>query len=159
MYLPLLHTHSALRWVALALLVAGSLAALSAWLGKKPLAKSHEKLGLFAMIALDVQTTLGLVLYAVSPLLTAFFGDPKANMKVPGLRFFAVEHATLMLLAVAAVHVGRILSKRAPDAGKARPLAVGLTLSLVLVLAGIPWPGLPHGRPLLPGPRAAASSV
>jgi len=75
---------------------------------------SGEGWGLFFMITLDLQLLLGLVLYFVlSPFTTQALNDFGAAMRNAPLRFFAVEHVTLMLAAVILVHVGRVLARKA----------------------------------------------
>jgi len=76
-------------------------------------------------------------------------GSLRAAMGVPTLRFFSVEHPTVMLLAVVAVHASSALSQRASASeGRHRLWALGLLVAMGLVAVGIPWAGLSHGRPL-----------
>ncbi len=61
-------------------------------------------------------------------------------MKQAEPRFFAVEHTTLMFLAVVCAHVGGALSRKGrTDQMKYRGAAIAFTLSLLLMLGGIPW--------------------
>jgi hypothetical protein len=63
------------------------------------------------------------------------------------LRFFGLEHAFYMILAVVFGHLGSALSKRAPDdKAKYRRAAIWYALSLLMIFLGMPW-----FRPLLPG--------
>ena len=58
-------------------------------------------LGLLFMVALDVQMLLGLLLYLVlSPLTTELTRNMGAAMGDPALRFWAVDHAATMFVAV-----------------------------------------------------------
>ena len=102
------------------------------------------------MIALDLQVLLGLVLYgALSPFTAQAMQDFGAAMRNPSLRFWAVEHFTLMLLAAIVVHVGRVLARKTSDTGKKRMrLLVCFAIALLLIFIGIPWPGTANGRPL-----------
>jgi hypothetical protein len=69
-------------------------------------------------------------------------------MKDPDLRYFAVEHGAVMLLAVVVVHVGRVLVKRA---GSPRTGHLATTLyasvALALIFLRTPWPFLEPSRP------------
>jgi hypothetical protein len=106
--------------------------------------------GLALMVSLDVQMLLGLLLYFVlSPFMAAIRNDFGAAMRNSGLRFFAVEHLTLMLGAVVVAHVGRGLARKAPtpDAKRMRML-ICFGIATVLMALGIPWPGMASGRPL-----------
>jgi cytochrome c553 len=65
------------------------------------------------------------------------------------LRFFLIEHAVSMLLALIAAHVGRVRMRRAttgPD--KHQRTASSVLIAFLCILVGIPWPFLPYARPL-----------
>ena len=139
LYAIFLILHSWLRWAVLgagiAALVRGGSADGSA--------------GKWYTILLDTQMLLGLLLYfALSPLTSAALGDFGAAMRTPQLRYFAVEHVVGMLIAITLAHVGRSRVKKAPTARKARTAAIFYGLSVIALLASIPWPGMPAGRPL-----------
>jgi hypothetical protein len=101
-------------------------------------------------MALDVQLLLGLLLYLVlSPFTAEAMRDFGAAMKSPGLRFFAVEHVTMMFAAVILVHVGRVLARKAASpAAKRTRMFVCFGLATILMIVAIPWPGMASGRPL-----------
>ena len=147
MYLTTLLLHSWIRWVAL---VAGAGATFAA-LGTDSTAVSRaERWGRIFMIALDMQMLFGLLLYGMlSPYTSAAMKDFGAAMRDPVLRFWAVEHLTMMLSAVILVHVGRVPARQAVDAQKKRTrLLVCFGVAFLLLLLGMPWPGMVVGRPL-----------
>lgn len=153
MFYPFLKdTHSILRWVvlltalwALARVWAGLLKH-SAWSKKDRIA------GLAFSSSLNLQFVIGIVLYGISPLTKAAMTNFGAAMKDGMLRFYAVEHPTMMFLAVVLAQVGFSLSKRhGDDRGKFVRAAIFYTIAFVLVLAAIPWPFSKYARPLLPG--------
>lgn len=150
-YLFLKNIHNLLRWLVIfscfwALWrVWGGLAARSVWTKKDRLA------GLIFTSVLNVQFLIGLVLIGISPLMRSAMLDFGATMKNSSLRFFLVEHPVMMLLAVIIAQAGFSMSKRVPDDHKKFARAtIMYTISAVLILAAIPWPFLPHGRPLFP---------
>jgi hypothetical protein len=148
MYSTLLTIHSWIRWFAL---VAGVGTTLAAVTGRVQGASSPaDRWGLFAMMALDIQMLLGLLLYlAVSPNMQPILADFGAAMKDPTSRFWAVEHLATMFAAVAIAHVGRVLARKAATpAAKRTRLMVCFGLSTILMIIGMPWPGRPGGRPL-----------
>ncbi len=136
MYNGLLHAHSGLRWVVLILLSAAIFNAFSkkksgAWTAK------DKKITLFAMIFTHVQLVIGLVLYFISPKVSFAEGFMKDTL----LRFYAVEHISLMLIAIALITVGYSKAKRAgSDAKKFGAVATFYLIGLILILASIPWP-------------------
>jgi hypothetical protein len=151
MYALVLLIHSWLRWMVV---LAGLFAIGSAVSGiakKRGWSAMDDRAGLFFTIALDVQMLLGLVLYfLLSPLTRAAMGDFGAAMGDSLLRFWAVEHVFGMLVGIALAHRGRSRVRAIQDtAKKHRVAAVFYTLALIAVLASIPWPGMPAGRPLL----------
>jgi hypothetical protein len=151
MYTTVLALHSWIRWIALIAAVGTTLAALR---GKVAGANSlADRWGMIAMMVLDTQMLLGLLLYFVlSPNTKAIMENFGAAMKDPALRFYAVEHTVTMFAAIAVAHVGRVLARKAasPVAKRTR-LLICFGLSTVLIILGMPWPGRPGGRPLFRG--------
>ncbi len=141
-YVLLRGIHNVLRWVVLVVAVA---AIAGAWHGvfKKRAFEAGDRLRTVGYVAvMHLQLLLGLVLYAQSPIVRAAFQDFGAAMGNRTLRFFAVEHITMMILAVIVVQVGSILAKRADeDEKKHKRAAICFTLGLVFILAGMPWAG------------------
>ncbi len=148
MYPTLLAIHAWVRWIAL---VGGVGTTLAAVTGRVQGTNSPaDRWGLVAMMALDIQMLLGLMLYlAVSPNMRPILADFGAAMKDPTLRFWAVEHLATMFAAIALAHVGRVLARKAATpAAKRTRLLVCFGLSTMLMILGMPWPGRPGGRPL-----------
>jgi hypothetical protein len=139
MYAIVLSLHNVLRWLVLVAGVLAVVEAIRGWTGARPWRIGGA--GRLFPISLDVQFLVGVLLYAVlSPTTRAAFADFGAAMRAPQLRFFAVEHAVLMVLALVAAHLGKVLApKAADDAGRHRRAAVWYGLALLLVLAGMPW--------------------
>ncbi|MDX1414914.1 MAG: hypothetical protein R3293_12035 [Candidatus Promineifilaceae bacterium] len=147
MYNLILIIHNLLRWLVLIFGVLAVIRAFYGWFGKKARAEIDDRLGLGFTVSLDIQLLLGLLLYFFfSPITRTAFQDFGAAMADADLRFFAVEHILMMVIAVVLVHIGRALSRRADsDAGKHKKAAIFFTLGLLVVLAAIPW-----SRALLP---------
>jgi hypothetical protein len=148
MYEIVLAIHNIFRWVALILAIVATVFAFIGWLGKREWSERDRKFGTFLTIALDMQLLLGLILYFfLSPLTKTAFQDFGAAMGVADLRFFGLEHAVYMVVAVVFAHLGSALSKKATTSqAKFMRAAIFYGLALLLILVGIPW-----GRPLLPG--------
>ena len=141
MYMFILATHNIVRWLVL---IAGLIAVVMAfvgWFGKKNWGNTDDKAGLIYTSLLDLNFLLGLLLYIfLSPITKAAFADFGAAMGDNILRFFAVEHIFGMVVAIVLAHVGRVITKRATDSVKKyRTTAIWFALSLVAILAMIPW--------------------
>ncbi|HQY12295.1 MAG: hypothetical protein KTQ13_07575 [Ferruginibacter sp.] len=133
--------HSILRWAVLILGLWAVLSALSAVVSKREYRSSDNKVNLFFMISCDIQLLLGLILYFTGMWFEKVKSGMGAVMKDPTERFFAVEHALMMLIAWLLVHVGRTMVKRADtDAQKHKRTLIYFGIALVIILAMIPWP-------------------
>jgi len=141
MYNGLLHAHSGLRWLVLVSLLLAIGLGFYGWATKKEWKSIDGKTGLFLMIFMDLQFLIGLILYAfVSPTTKLAFRDFGAAMKNADLRFYAVEHILMMLIALVLVHVGRARTKKGMIGWKRhRSAAIFYTISLVIILLAIPW--------------------
>jgi hypothetical protein len=149
MYTIVLTIHSWIRWIALIAGIAATVTAASDKFASTRPGRA-DLWGLVLMMVLDIQMLLGLLLYLVlSPSTIVAMQDFGAAMRNPPLRFFAVEHLVLMLGAVILAHVGRVLARKAatPEAKRVR-LMFAFGFATVLMLLGIPWPGMTSGRPL-----------
>lgn len=131
----LVHFHSGWRWVVLITLVA---AIISAFTNKNSPFESHgKKLALYALIATHIQFMIGLVLYFLSPKVQFVTGFMKNEM----LRYYAVEHISLMLIGVILITIGYSRSKRmSDDLKKYKSIRVFYLIGLIIILIGIPWP-------------------
>ena len=149
MYSVVLTIHSWMRWLTLILAAAATLNA------SRPAMESVKTLpgrwwDTFLMLAVDLQVFFGLVLYfGLSPFTKEAMANVSLAMANPALRFWAVEHAGGMFVAVVFVRMGRVLAANAttPAAARKRRLTC-FAIALLGMLMSIPWPGLTNGRPL-----------
>jgi hypothetical protein len=157
MYTTILALHSWLRWLALGAGVAATIAvardASSKGPAGTPATSLPDRLGMILTATLDAQFLLGLLLYfVVSPNMAAIREHFCESMKDPVARFWAVEHITMMLGAVIAAHVGRVLARKTADANSRRmKLFICYGIATVLMFLAVPWPGMRAGRPLFRG--------
>jgi hypothetical protein len=149
MYTFVLLLHSWLRWAALVAGVGATVAAFTDRAQTAGLGRA-DRWGLALMAALDLQMLLGLLLYLVlSPAMEAIRQNFAAAMQDRVARFWAVEHISMMLMAVILVHVGRVLARKAktPEARRTR-LLICFGIATLAMIAATPWPGMSNGRPL-----------
>ena len=150
MYQLILYLHSYIRWAVLLTLLYALARAVRGWRSGQDFGPSDRKAGLWATVVMDLQFLIGLALYAgLSPLTKAAFSNFAAAMRTRTLRFWAVEHLSLVVLSIIVLHAGRIWARRARiDRVRHRRLTISYGLTLLLVLAAIPWPFMiAVGRP------------
>ena len=154
MYTGLLHLHSVLRWIILILLLIAIFKSIADKSGS--FTSSHKKLGSFLTICCDITLLIGLYQWITGPL--GLKNIQNLGMKeVMGnsyYRFFAIEHITAMIIAIALIHVGKSYAKRdIPDAIKHKRTILFFGLALLIILISIPWPfrEIGAGRHWLPG--------
>lgn len=138
--------HNLTRWlVVLAGIIA--LVTMFSGLSGRKFGPGDRRAGLIYTMVLDIQLVIGLVLYFVSPLIQAGLQNMGAAMSDSALRFFLVEHALMMVLAVVAAHIGSSMGKKASLPDRQRFLRAGIfyLISFVLIAAATPW-----GRSLIP---------
>jgi uncharacterized membrane protein len=138
MYTGLLHTHSALRYVVLILLIVVIIQALMGWLNRKPYSALDNRMGLFLFIATHTQLLVGLILYFVSP----FVQFSGAAMKDPSTRYWLVEHNTAMLIAIVLITLARTTSKKMQDStAKHKRMFIFNLIALIIILVTIALSG------------------
>jgi cell division protein FtsW (lipid II flippase) len=103
--------------------------------------------------AFDAQVLLGLLLYVVfSPIVPRSSEQFRAAMAVRPLRFFAIEHVSMMVLALAIAHVSSVrIRKSTSSTARLRWMAFGFGLAFLIMFMSIPWPWMPTPRPLFRG--------
>jgi cytochrome c biogenesis factor len=146
MYAIALGVHNLVRWLVLA---AGLWVVIRVWRGWMSRAAWTDAdsgaVRLFVNV-LSLQFVLGLLLYAVSPLVRQGLRDMGAAMRDPAVRYFVVEHVAMMILAVAVAHIGAARVRKAgSDSAKFQTASIWFLVALAAILAFIPW-----GRPLVP---------
>ncbi len=140
-YTFMLHLHSVGRWAMLILLLIALFNSLTA--GQKLYTKADAKKSLCLMIVSDLMLLIGLYLWFVGPWGLSQIQDAGMGvvMKNNTMRFFAVEHLTAMIIAIALIHVGKAQGKKdMPDKKKHTRTVIFYAIALVVILASIPWP-------------------
>lgn len=127
MYYFMTQAHSGWQYLAsLALLVAVAVYVVS-WLRGQMWSPLFRRIGLYAIIVIDIQLLLGLTLWGVG----ASMGIVGAN----ALR--TIEHPFTMLLAIVLLHAGWVWTKRSEEAVRLRNGAVTFLATGLLVLLGL----------------------
>jgi membrane protein DedA with SNARE-associated domain len=137
MYEGLIHAHSGLRWIVLALIVWALFKAVTGWSGKKDYQKSDRLAALLALIFTHIQLLIGLALYFFSSKVSFESGVMESQV----LRFYTVEHISMMIIAIALITIGFSTAKRLSDSvARHKRIAITYGVGLLLIIAAIPWP-------------------
>ncbi len=138
MYTGLLHTHSLLRYFVLITLVLVIINSFLKWSGKKPFTKLDNSLSLYLFIFTHFQLLIGLVLYFVSDLVQFNSG----TMSNSEMRYWAVEHISLNLIAIVLITMARITAKKmADDIAKHKRLLIFNAIALLLIFISLSMSG------------------
>jgi hypothetical protein len=145
-----LFLHSWNRWL---ILVAGIIVIASAIKGlsaKSDYSPFQKRWSLIFLSSLHLQLLVGLVMYfLLSPYTTQALSNFGAAMKDPILRFWAVEHAFVNLIAIGLAQTGSILVKKAnAQVLKHKRTLIWSGIALLLILAMIPMGMMDVARPL-----------
>jgi hypothetical protein len=154
MYTTLLFLHSILRWVLLLAMLYTIYRGYVGWFGKAAYTKSDTNARLLTVITAHLQLIIGVLLYFISPITRYFMSNFSEAVKISDIRFSAMEHTLMMLIAVVLITVGGVMAKkRLTDQGKFKAMAIWFSIALFIIIISIPWQLSPFGveRPLLRG--------
>ena len=140
-YITALHLHSVLRWLVLLAGIFLVIKSIIGMTGNSTYGKLDNIVSASFVGTLHLQLLIGLVLYFfLSPITESALANFGAAMKNAELRFWAVEHITLMILGIVIAQIGRTKSKKqSEDKKKFKLQAIFYGIAMVLILAGIPW--------------------
>jgi hypothetical protein len=149
MHETLLTLHSLLRWVVVLAAFGVVGRALMGLSGKQEWSALDSRLAAAFTHGVSLQFVIGLILHLfVSPITTGAFADFGAAMKDRIIRFWTVEHLTMMTIGLALVHIGSARVRKALPTAKHKTAALFFGLAIVVIMIAIPWPNLSYGRPL-----------
>jgi len=137
MYKGLLHLHSGFRYLVLLLLIITIVKAISGIKSNGEV--KNYKMELYTMVSFHIQVLLGIVLYFISPAVETALSDFGAAMKFSEMRFIAIEHPLVMLIAAFLITIG--YSKAKPKTmvkGFSKTILIYYGIALILVLSRIP---------------------
>lgn len=149
LYLFSLYFHSWNRWI---IIIFGLLTLWYAWSGMKnndSLPGKAKPINLIFLSSLHLQLLIGLLLYFVlSPITTAALSNFGAAMKDASLRYWAVEHSLMNIIAIALAQTGSILAKKKATPRLAhRTMFIWSLIAFIIILLMIPVGILGPDRP------------
>jgi len=141
--------HSWNRWI---ILIAGLLAiilAILALVKKQEYSKTNKITSLVFISSLHFQLVIGILLYFVlSPITLEALSNFGAAMKNSEIRYWAVEHSFVNIIAIIVAQVGSILVRRkSSNPAKHKATLIWFGISFILILAMIPMGMMGVERP------------
>jgi len=129
--------HNILRWVVLGMGLFSLAKLFAGWFGKKTWKEHVQKSLFFYTVALDSQLLIGSLLYFIfSDLTRAAFSNIRNALSNPMLRFFTLEHALLMILAIIFAHLGNSIGKKELlDDQKFIRVSIMIAISFIFLIA------------------------
>lgn len=136
-YSLLVHTHSIFRWLLLAVMVYSIILYLMRWQKGSSFLSGDKKWALMTLIFAHLQLVIGLILYFISPEV-AFTENTMSDSR---LRFYTVEHISIMIIGILLITVGyRQVKADIRDVAKYKRVFWYYLIALILILSRIPWP-------------------
>jgi len=136
-YSFLVHFHSITRWLLLLGLVLSLFIALYYFISKKTTGKAGKKIHFFTGTISHVQLLLGFYLYFLSP--KVVFSSE--TMKFASTRFYAMEHSSMMIIAIILITIGMMRARRSKTEKKYFwSIFLFYLIALLLIISAIPWP-------------------
>lgn len=136
MYTFIQKFHSGWAYLALLLIIIAVVNSLIGIFSNKAFTATDRKIALFALIGTHIQLIVGLILYFVSPLGWASFGQMSDKM----LRLTSLEHPLTNIIAIVLITIGWSKHKKAIENKlKFKAVAIFYGLGLLLILSKIPW--------------------
>lgn len=132
--------HSASRWIIVICLLFLLLRSYMGW--KK---KYHIKLYDYTLITMTltllyIQFVVGLTLYFESPIVHYFIENFKDAVKLRQVRFFGMEHITMMIIGIIVFTAGYIKAlKEQSSVAKFRTIFIYTAWAICIIFTSIPW--------------------
>jgi len=140
MYTILLSAHSVVRWFILVVFIYATIRAFYGWIQKKEFNKTDKRVLLVSSSLAHLQLLIGVWLYFVSPLVSFFLNNFHVAVHLKEFRFFGMEHALIMLIAIIFITIGSSVAKRKKtDIAKFKTIAIWYALALILIVGAIPY--------------------
>ncbi|WFB65130.1 hypothetical protein PZ892_07905 [Sphingobacterium sp. WM] len=139
MYHYLLILHSYFRWLVLFALLFQIVWIFINHRKNKVFSSKDYQILIGLTIIYDIQFFIGWVLYLNSPLVTAFWKDISIGIKTRQLRFFGLEHMSMMTLAVMIINIVTLLVKRKVGSNGFTYLWKRYIWIGLMILTSIPW--------------------
>lgn len=140
LYHFLLALHSATRWMIVICLILLLLRSYMGWKKKHQIKLYDFALQTLTLTLLYIQFAVGLTLYFDSPIVQYFIENFKDAVKLRQVRFFGMEHITMMIIGIIVFTIGYIKAHKIPNSVvKFRTIFIYTAWAICIIFTSIPW--------------------
>ena len=140
MYNSILVLHSLVRWLLLFSLIFAIYRAYRGWKSKSVFGVWDNRARHVTATIAHVQLIFGLWLYFISPIVGYFFDNFHEAVHMREMRFFGMEHITMMSIAITLLTIGSVKVKKKPtDQEKFKTMLIWYSIVLAIIFLSIPW--------------------
>ncbi|WP_447768851.1 hypothetical protein [Sphingobacterium faecium] len=140
LYHFLLALHSATRWMIVICLILLLLRSYMGWKKKHQIKLYDFALQTLTLTLLYIQFAVGLTLYFDSPIVQYFIENFKDAVKLRQVRFFGMEHITMMTIGIIVFTIGYIKAHKIPNSVvKFRTIFIYTAWAICIIFTSIPW--------------------
>lgn len=139
-YSLFLALHSANRWLITICLLTLLIRTYVGWKKGIVFSKTDQWLKVITLLSLYFQLILGINLYFDSPIVQYFLENIKESLKLRQVRFFGLEHITMMTLGVILITIGFLKAqKHNNNTEKFRIIFIYTAWAVFVIFTSIPW--------------------
>lgn len=132
--------HSASRWMIVVCLIALLVRAYMGWKKKYHMKPYDYILQIVTLILLYIQFIVGLTLYFESPIVHYFIKNFNEAIKLRQVRFFGMEHITMMTIGILVFTIGYIKArKKQSSVAKFKTIFTYTAWAICIIFTSIPW--------------------
>lgn len=140
MYSVLLTIHSLVRWLVLISLFIAVFRAYKGWHNNGTFTKFDNTIRIATVTTSYIQLVLGISLYCISPVVRYFLNYFKKAVHEREIRFFGMEHITMMVTAIVLITIGSAkVNRQTTDQQRFKTMAIWFTIALGIIFSSIPW--------------------
>jgi hypothetical protein len=144
MYPEILALHSLFSWLVVATLLFAIYRSYRGWFRNAPFSKFDNSVRKWTSVIVQIQFVIGISLYSISPLVHYFLSHFKKALPQREIRFFGMEHAVMMIIAVAVITTGAAKAgRKTTDKEKYKTMAIWFSVGMLIILSSMPLPFSP----------------